>query len=388
MTNQTFTPQETSTTDAMIIEAVASGSATTRSDLSTLLKLSPSTVSVRVQALLENNVLREAGAGKSKGGRRPQVLETAGTPSTFAAIDMGGAHVRFGVFDTQGNLLASWEASLDLSLPPRDVLSSALDSLTGADLDVDLDATLRGISLGVPAPVNQELQRIDVGARMARWTHFPIREWMESHIDVPVAVENDANLMALGEARHHPEIERSITVKAGAAIGSGIVVDGKIYHGASGMAGDISHVRSHRSTDRPCGCGNIGCLETIASGVALVERARANGMSITSLPELVARAHEGDSAVTTLIRDAGRALGEVLCSVVGFANPNALFVGGRLSTLEIFIASIRSELYGGCHPLVTRNLLISQATLGADAGIYGGFELIRDTVFHLPDLIH
>lgn len=368
-------------TDELIIGAIASGAASTRAELSSLLNLAPSTVSVRVQALLEDDTIQEVGTAKSKGGRRPQVLRLPQSSDAFAVIDIGGSHIRYGVFSVSGSLLRAWEQPVNLRENPELVLTRILDTVRKIRDPYDLSVHLKGLAVGLPAPINRQHHWIDYGSRMSGWARFPVQEWLEEKAKVPVVIENDANLMALGEAGQHPEIKRSITVKAGTAIGTGIVVNGQLYCGATGMEGDITHVRSHRAEGRPCACGNTGCLETVASGAALVERANHEDESITSVVQLIEKAQIGDSFATNLIRDAGRALGEVLCGVVGFANPDALFIGGRLSTLELFIASIRSELYGGCHPFVTQNLLISRSSLGADAGLYGGFELIRHRVF-------
>jgi predicted NBD/HSP70 family sugar kinase len=198
-------------------------------------------------------------------------------------------------------------------------------------------------------------------------------------------VENDANLMALGEhvSSPHP-VRHSVTVKAGSAIGSGIVVDGVVYRGSDGAAGDFSHARVPAGGAIPCSCGNTGCLETIASGAALVRVLQEAGRDVTDTAQVIRLARSGDPEATTLVRTAGRHLGEVLCTVVNFFNPGAVFLGGGLSTVEPFVAAVRSQLYEGCHPLVTQRLLIARASAGADAGLVGAGRSVLDRVLAQP----
>jgi predicted NBD/HSP70 family sugar kinase len=148
---------------------------------------------------------------------------------------------------------------------------------------------------------------------------------------------------------------------------AGVIADGRPYRGGTGA----THVRVEAAQDTPCSCGNTGCLETVASGAALVRILRERGLDVTSTKDVVRLARDADPEATRAVRQAGRYLGRVLAANVNFFNPDAVYLGGILSTLEPFVAAVRSQLYEGCHPLVTEHLIIERAALGADAGLVG-----------------
>ncbi|WP_131824190.1 ROK family protein, partial [Mycobacteroides abscessus] len=134
-----------------------------------------------------------------------------------------------------------------------------------------------------------------------------------------------------------PSRRQTITIKAGSAIGAGIVIDGRLYRGSTGAAGDITHVRIDAAGDTPCSCGNTGCLETVASGAALVRILSTAGVDVSSTADVVRLASDAHPATTRAVRMAGRYLGEVLAANVNFFNPDAVYLGGILSTLDPFI---------------------------------------------------
>jgi predicted NBD/HSP70 family sugar kinase len=160
-------------------------------------------------------------------------------------------------------------------------------------------------------------------------------------------------------------------VKVGSGIGAGVIADGRLYRGATGGAGEITHVRVEAAQDTPCSCGNTGCLETVASGAALVRILRERGLRVAATEDVVRLATDADPEATRAVRRAGGYLGRVLAANVNFFNPDAVYLGGILSTLEPFVAAVRSQLYEGCHPLVTQHLVIERTSLGADAGLAG-----------------
>jgi predicted NBD/HSP70 family sugar kinase len=137
------------------------------------------------------------------------------------------------------------------------------------------------------------------------------------------------------------------------------------------VAGEITHVRIDAAGNKPCGCGNTGCLETVASGATLVRELRAVRPQIRSLEDVVRLATESDPEATGAVRRAGKYLGMVLAANVNFFNPDAVYLGGILSTLDPLVAAVRSQLYEGCHPLATNHLVIERVSLGANAGLVG-----------------
>lgn len=354
-----------------ILELIAGGQATSRAELGERLGAAASTVSLTVQQLVSKGLLAEEGTHASTGGRPRKVLRLGGSEGFAVAADLGGSHVRIGVVHSGGSLANV--ATLPFTL--TDGPDAGLARL--GDLLADLAATAVGgvlcaVGVSLPGPVDVAAGSLSLPARMPGWNGFPVRDWLEQRLGVPAAVDNDANLMALGEhSVRPPEARQSITVKAGSAIGLGIIADGQVYRGANGAAGDITHVRLNSAGGIPCSCGNIGCLETVASGAALVRQLREREVAVVSILDVVRLASEGHPEATSAVRLAGRRLGEVLAANVNFFNPDAVYLGGILSTLEPFVAAVRSQLYESCHPLATQHLVIERTRTGVDAGLLG-----------------
>ncbi|MGW4485749.1 ROK family protein [Amycolatopsis sp. NPDC004368] len=360
---------------------VAHEHAVSRMDLARVLGLPQSTVSVRTQALISAGVLAETGEGSSGGGRRPKLLSVnAGFGHVWAA-DVGSQHVRIGALDIAGNLLHVAERPLDIGGEPVRVVAALVEAVREVAAETAGPGRLLGIGVAFPGPVDVGAGTITLPSRMPGWRGFAVREALREHFDVPVAVDNDANLLALGESVAGPPGRTLLVVKAGTGIGSGLVVMGRLFRGRAGVAGDISHVRVPAAGDRPCTCGNRGCLETVASGAALVAQLREQGVAVGSTAEVMATAEDGHPAATTAVRRAGLQLGEVLATVVNFGNPDEVLLGGALSGSEAFVAAVRGALYERCLPLATRELRIDRVRFGPDAGLYGAGALVLDEVF-------
>ena len=354
-----------------ILELVASGEARSRSELAEALGLAPSTVGLRVQGLLDAGLLHEGGAGQSRGGRRPRVLRVTEGQGEVLTVDLGGGHGRLGRHGLSGALLESVMIPLTLADGPVPTLETV-----AAALDEFHDAPIRAIGISLPGPVNPDLGGVDQPSRMPGWQGYNVRDHLTERFGVRVAVDNDANLAALGEHRQRLGLaHHSITVKAGTAIGSGIIVDGRLHHGATSAAGDITHTRIDTDEEVPCSCGNLNCLETVASGAGVVRQLRAVGYDVSTTEEALALARDADVTATRLVRGAGTHLGQVLSGVVNFFNPHAVFLTGSMSSSEPFLAAVRSRVYASCHPLVTQTLRIEAARTGADAVLLGAAAL-------------
>jgi predicted NBD/HSP70 family sugar kinase len=360
---------------------IASGRAVTRLELATLLHQPQSTVSLRVQALINAGVLTEHGEGPSRGGRRPRLLGVNAEYGHVWAADLGSRHVRIGALDLAGTLLCVYERSLNIDEGPEKVLTDLADTVHELADSTELPGRWLGVGVGLPGPVDVVSGNVTLPSRMPGWRGFPVRTALRRRFSQPVEVDNDANLLALGQARGGAPEETLVVVKAGTGIGSGLIVRGQLHRGRGGVAGDISHVRITAGADHPCSCGNRGCLETVASGAALVARLRAQGVPVANTAEMVSAAEDAHRTVTTAVRGAGLVLGEVLATVVNFANPDAVLLGGLLAGSEVFVAAVRSALYERCLPLATRELRIERVRDGADAGVRGAGIWALERVF-------
>ncbi|MCW2863004.1 MAG: family transcriptional regulator [Actinoallomurus sp.] len=359
---------------AQIMGLVASGRATSRADLSRLLGWAPSTVSSHVQELLDAGLLEESGEGRSRGGRRPRLLSIRAGDGVLLGADLGGRHARIAVMDRSGRPQTAQDLDIDVTAGPEPILTQITDAL----MELSGERPVLGMGIGLPGPVDSD--GVVVGSsRMPGWNGFSVRRWLAGHFEAALIVDNDANLMAMGEAvARGPDLRDFVFIKAGTGLGAALVDDGRLRRGARGIAGDVSHNRVPAGGDRPCNCGNFGCLETIASGAALVAAVRAAGVDVSTTADLVRLARDGNPTVNTTLRFAGRQLGEVLVTVVNFFNPQAVILSGALATCDLFVAATRGALYERCLPLTTQELEIGESVAGPDAGLLGIGRLLID----------
>jgi predicted NBD/HSP70 family sugar kinase len=201
--------------------------------------------------------------------------------------------------------------------------------------------------------------------------------WVQQHLAVPVLVDNDVNIMALGErAVAWPNTEHLVFVKVATGIGSGVISGGLLQRGAMGIAGDIGHVQIARGAGIPCHCGNRGCLEALASGPAIAADLRRLGIEVETGQDVVDLVKRGNIEAIQAVRQAGRDIGEVLTACVSLINPSVIVIGGSVAQAgEHLIAGVREVVYTRSMPLATEHLSIVQSSAGADAAVIGASVL-------------
>jgi predicted NBD/HSP70 family sugar kinase len=365
-----------------VFELIRHGRARTRGDLLDVTGLSRMTVAQRVDALLAAGLIREAGADRVSGGRRPTRLEFDVTHSVVVAATVDTTHSRTALTDLSGRILADRQVDAAVEHGPEKVLSgiadAAHDLLEARGLPA---ARLSGFGISVPGPVDPETLRPSQPPIMPGWDAYPVAEHLHDAFGVPVLVENDANAMALGEySTGYPDCGALCLVKVSTGIGTGIVIDGRVYQGIDGGAGDIGHVRLAGHDDAVCQCGARGCLAAVASGRAVARALTAEGIPASSgrdVREILAR---GDVVATRLTQEAGRVIGSVVATVVCLLNPGVLLIGGALASSAL-LSGVRETLYPLSLPRATRHLDVRLASLGEDAGIIGMTRMVVDQVF-------
>lgn len=365
-----------------------------RAELGERVGLSKTKIGVELERLAEMGFVETQGLAASRGGRRSSIV--ALSPALrFVGIDIGATSIDVAITDGELRLLGHLSAASDVRNGPHRVLETVVD-LVGKLRAEGLAPEIYGVGVGVPGPVSQREGAPVVPPIMPGWDHFPVRDVLGAAFGAPVMVDNDVNVMALGEL--HAGTARSVDdllfVKIGTGIGCGIVVDGKVYRGVDGSAGDIGHIRV--SDDGPvCACGNVGCLEALFGGAALARDAEAAARSGRSdhLASVLAErgrvtaedvghaAAAGDPVALALVRDGGRRLGQVLASLVSFFNPGLVVIGGGVAGLgHRLLAEVRSVVYRRSLPLATGNLPIVLSELGDTAGVVGAACLVSDSV--------
>ena len=249
-------------------------------------------------------------------------------------------------------------------------------------------ADVRGIGIGVPGPVAFATGQPVNPPIMPGWDGFSLPRWFASRYDAPVLVDNDVNIMALGEHwTHWRDTEHLLFIKVGTGIGCGIVAGRAIHRGAQGAAGDIGHIRVPGNEDVPCRCGNVGCLEAIAGGRAIATRLRDAGLDAHNSRDVVRLVRAGEPHAVRLVREAGRSLGQVLAGSVNFFNPAVIVIGGDIGEAhEQLLAGVREVIFERSLPLATRDLRTEPSRLGDRAGVVGAAIMVIEHVL-APEVI-
>jgi glucokinase-like ROK family protein len=368
-----------------------------RSEMTEALGVSRSKISQEVGRLLEAGLLVEDGLAESEGGRRSSLLRIPRSAGLIAAVDLGATSIDVAVSTLGSELVAHRGEPADVREGPKVVLGWVKKLL--AELLEEQGASrrdVRAIGVGVPGPVEQASGLLRSPPIMPGWDRFPIRDAFAGEYAAPVFVDNDVNVMALGEhwGGVGKGLDNLLFVKIGTGIGGGVIADGRLYRGSQGCAGDIGHICV--DPEGPvCSCGNRGCLEAMAAAPAIAlkaERCAREGLSpnlsgvLEGRGEISAKdvgeaASVGDYHALEIIRESGRLVGRVLATLVSTLNPSLIVIGGGVANIgHSLLAEIRSTVYHRSLPLATRNLPIVLSELDETAGVVGASVLAAEGV--------
>ena len=367
-----------------LLALIRRGDATTKPDLVELTGLARSTVSQRVDLLISEGYVIVTGETRSTGGRPPMALEFNRDLGVVLAADIGATHSRFAVCDLNAEPLAEMSVDLLVGDGPDSVLGRAEDAFESLLSEADRTSNdVLGVGVGVPGPVDFFAGRAVHPPIMFGWHDYPIRDRLADRFSAPTLVDNDVNIMALGE---HWTLDKPVDdllyVKVGTGIGSGLILGGHLHRGARGAAGDIGHIQAG-ATDVVCRCGNTGCLEASAGGAALALQLAELGYETTNSRDVVELVAEGNQDALHALREAGRLLGEALSSIVNLLNPGLLLIGGDLAQPgQTLVAAVREVVYQRSLPLSTADLRIQESPLGDRAGVIGAAALVLDHILH------
>jgi predicted NBD/HSP70 family sugar kinase len=377
-------------TTGELLRLIRDGRATTRADLASLTGLARSTVGQRLDALIAGGLVYEAKKGPSTGGRPPTVLAFNESAGVVLAVDLGATHCRIAVADLNNATLAEVAGDLDIALGPEEVIERVMRRCHELlKLAGRAAADVRGVGLGVPGPVEFASGRPVSPPIMPGWDGVSIPDLVRRHFDAPVLVDNDVNIMALGEwwaqLRDDPDI---LFIKVGTGIGCGIVAGGEIYRGSQGAAGDLGHIQVTDAVDALCRCGNVGCIEAVAGGAAIARQLRTLGYEAETSRDVVKLVRTGNTDAVRLVRAAGRQLGGVLAAAVNFFNPSVIVMGGDIAHAhEQLLAGVREVVYQRSLPLATRHLRILRSGLGDRAGVTGAGVMVIERILSSTDVL-
>jgi predicted NBD/HSP70 family sugar kinase len=375
-----------------LLELVRSRRAVTRGALQQATGLSRATVGQRLDRLFRAGWLREGAGGpvdSPLGGRPSITLEFDDEHAVVLAADLDTRHARAAVLSLSGEILSEHSGTLVVEDGP-DVALGELGRWFGELLEKTGRGTesVCGVGLAVPGPVDTETGRVVQPPIMPGWDGYDIRSRLSRALTehtgaaaVPVLVDNDANLMAYGEQRTgYPDCSAFVLVKVSTGIGAGVVVDGAVFRGIDGGAGDIGHIRVPEGAQTLCRCGSYGCLAAIASGGAVARRLAEAGVPAASGSDVRDLLASGHPDAVGLAREAGRRVGDVLATVVTLLNPGVLMIAGDLAGTP-FLTGVRELLYQRALPRSTAHLDVVTARLGERSGLVGAGAMVVEHLY-------
>jgi len=390
--------------EAQVVDALRRQLAVSRTDISRVTSWSRPKVTTVIEKMINRGLLEEVGEGDSQGGRRPRLLRLNSQLGYVVGVDIGATSMDLALADLNGQVLLRGSGPANVRDEPGVLLGEVKRRLSDLlDRQGLGPEQILSVGVGVPGPVDFARGVLVAPPLMPSWENYPIRDFFYRLFPyASVSVDNDVNMMALGELRvgAGAGIDNFIFVKIGTGIGAGIISHGMVHRGSAGSAGDIGHIRADRNGPT-CRCGNTGCLEMVAAGPAIAERAieaaktgsspilrkklEANGGVLKSEDVGVA-AREGDRVAIEIIQSSGQMIGDVLSGLVNFFNPSLILIGGGVSNIgNQLLASIRQAVLRQSTALATRELVISYSPMGAEAGVTGAIHLALDHMFMIGD---
>ena len=301
-------------------------------------------------------------------------------------VDVGGTTVKLGFFDVEGNLLDKWEIPTRTENGGEKILPDVADSIKAKMAEKNVDkADVAGVGLGAPGPIDANgvvYKAVNLG-----WGVFSIKDTLSELLDMPVMAGNDANVAALGEmwkggGQGHKNL---VAVTLGTGVGGGIIVEGKILTGSVGAGGEIGHIHVEDNETEACGCKNCGFLEQYTSATGIVRLAKrrlakddtpsAIRIDNVTAKDVFDAVKTGDALAIEVAEQFGEYLGKGLATIAGVLNPEIFVIGGGVSKagdvlFEYIVPVFKKYVFHGC-----LNAEFALATLGNDAGIYGGAKL-------------
>jgi predicted NBD/HSP70 family sugar kinase len=377
-----------------IVNLVRTGEATTRPEIGKVTGLGRGVVSQRVDQAIQIGFLGDGEFGASSGGRAPRTLRFRAEQGRIIICALGAAHIRVGLTALDGDILEHTHRAWDIGHGPEKTIDAVM-ALVDEVLKKDSKVPVWAVVVGLPGPVDFSSGQPVSPPIMPGWNGFDVRTPFEERFNAPVWVDNDVNLLALGErSRRRDALADLIYCKIGSGIGAGLLSQGRIHRGANGAAGDIGHVRVLDSTAQ-CRCGKIGCLEAVASGWALVrdvEQAVNEGATTSMAPvarkgdltleEITLAVRSGDPLAISLVQKSARVVGETISALVNMFNPAVIVIGGAIGSAgEVFLAEVRQRVYELSLPLATRDLTITMSVNDEREPLRGGAELAREQLF-------
>ncbi|MFF4580737.1 ROK family protein [Streptomyces sp. NPDC001389] len=360
-----------------VVRAVRLAGSLTQAEIARTTGLSAATVSNIVRELKEGGTVEVTDT--SAGGRRARSVSLSGDAGIVIGVDFGHTHLRVAVGNLAHQVLAEESEPLDVDASWVEGFDRA-EALVGRlveQVGVARDKVI-GVGLGVPGPIDVESGTLGSTAILPGWAGINPRQELSQRLGVPVYVDNDANLGALGELvwGSGRGVRDLAYIKVASGVGAGLVINGQIYRGPGGTAGEIGHITLDESGP-VCRCGNRGCLETFAAARYVLPLLQGSHGPELTMERVVELAREGDPGCRRVIADVGRHIGSGVASLCNLLNPSRIVLGGSLAEAgELVLAPIRESVGRYAIPSAARQLSVLTGTLGSRAEVLGALALV------------
>lgn len=360
-----------------VVRAVRMAGSLTQAEIARSTGLSAATVSNIVRELKDGGTVEVTPT--SAGGRRARSVSLSGDAGIVVGVDFGHTHLRVAIGNLAHQVLAEEAEPLDVDasssqgLDRAEQLVSRLITASGLSRD-----KVVGVGLGVPAPIDVETGTLGSTAILPGWAGTNPRDDLAQRLGVPVHVDNDANLGALGELvwGSGRGVGDLAYIKVADGVGAGLVISGQIYRGPGGTAGEIGHVTLDESGP-VCRCGNRGCLETFTAARYVLPLLYSSHGTDLTVERMVQLAREGDPGCRRVIADVGRHIGSGVASLCNLINPSRMVLGGHLAEAgELVLAPIRESVARYAIPSAARQLSVMPGALGGRAEVLGALALV------------
>lgn len=350
-----------------VLDLLRRGAAETTSDLAATMGVARSTVTERLDVLLQHDLIVNVGETSGSRGRPASRLAFNDAAGVTLAAQVGMSGMLLAVTNLAADVLWYRKVDLDVSEGPEPLLALLEQEFNAGLAEVGEQAgRLYGVGIGLPG----DLEIAGTGA--ASWLSFPLAQRLEARYERPVFVDRDVNFLALGEHRTSwPDARVFLCLKVGTVIACGLIIDGQVVRGATGLLGEVGHTKVG-GHDEPCTCGSRGCLNTVAGGGALARQLHAHGFDIHTAREVSELANQGVIEAVQAVRGAGRQIGDVMAGAINLLNPDVIAVWGYLvDTGDQFLAGMQEAIYKTALPSSARAVSLARSPYGDDAGLRG-----------------
>ncbi|MFI2031566.1 ROK family transcriptional regulator [Streptomyces buecherae] len=360
-----------------VVRAVRMAGSLTQAEIARTTGLSAATVSNIVRELKDGGTVEVTPT--SAGGRRARSVALSGDAGIVVGVDFGHAHLRVAVGNLAHRVLAEETEPLDVDASAAQGMERA-EALVGRLIEASGIAPDKviGVGLGVPGPIDVATGTLGSTAILPGWAGANPRDDLAARLGVPVYVDNDANLGALGELvwGSGRGVADLAYIKVASGVGAGLVISGQIYRGPGGTAGEIGHITLDESGP-VCRCGNRGCLETFTAARYVLPLLHSSHGPDLTMERMVALAREGDPGCRRVVSDVGRHVGSGVANLCNLLNPSRVVLGGDLAEAgDLVLDPIRDSVARYAIPSAARQLSVLPGALGSRAEVLGALALV------------